>query len=415
MNLKYCLTILILFVTTSVLARDPIPEWAKGAVWYQILPERFRNTNPYNDPTKERVVGKKVQDWQIHPWASDWYKLQIWEANRGLDFYDLVSDRRYGGDLLGVIEKLRYLKGLGVDVIYLSPVFESPSILKYDVSTFHHIDNNFGSDRDGDWDKIISEKEDAETWTLTSADKVFLDLIAKAHELDMKIVIEAQCNFCGREFWAFKDLEENQQNSAYKDWFEVLNWDDPATPDTIEFEYKSWHNNKSRPVFKKDKTNLVEPVKKYLFDVTRRWMDPNGDRDPLDGIDGWFINSAEEMSSEFWQEWHTLVKSINPQVLTVAEFLSEAPAWMDENNFDVVTNYALASLMQNFFIDQNLKSGISEFNEKLAKLRTAYPEERNLCLLNLIDSHRTNRLASMFTNSDESHNHDTISSNHHNY
>ncbi len=415
MNFKNYFIILIVLFSTAGFTKNSIPEWAKGAVWYQILPERYLNANTSNDPVKERVVGKDVKDWQVHPWASDWYKLQIWEIDRGLDFNDLILERRYGGDIFGVIEKLKYLKELGVDVIYLNPIFEAPSIRKNDVSTFHHVDNNFGADRDGDWDKIISEKDDPKTWTLTKSDEAFLELVEKAHDIEMKIVIEVDFNYCGREFWAFKDLEENQQNSAYKDWFEVISWDDPATPDTIEFDYKSWQNDGRLPLFKKDKGVLAEPVKKYIFDITRRWMDPNSDRITSDGIDGWFINSAEELSVEFWKEWNQLVKSLNPEALTVAEFRTEQPDWITKNNFDSITNYSLAKTIRNFFVDPNNKIAVAEFNEQLESLRKVYPEEINHTLINLINSHKTGRLSSLLLNPDRSYSNGTNSNNNHDH
>ena len=117
---------------------------------------------------------------------------------------------------------------LGVDVILLNPVFESSSVLKYDAVTLHHVDNNFGTKRKEDWEKIQSEREDPSTWTLSTSDEVFLELIERAHKLDIKIVIEAQFTYCSSDFWAFKDLTENQQDSPYSDWFDVLSWDDPA-------------------------------------------------------------------------------------------------------------------------------------------------------------------------------------------
>lgn len=403
MKIRLCVLLTLFFTCTTVLAQQPSLDWAKGAVWYQIFPERFRNGNPNNDPIKERVLGNNDVDWQIHPWASDWYKLQIWEQARGLGFYDLVFDRRYGGDLLGVIEKLDYLKDLGVDVIYFNPIFEAPSLHKYDTSTYHHVDNNFGYDRDGDWVAIQTEKEDSSTWTFTQADQVFLELIAKAHEIGIKIVIDGVFNHCGREFWAFKDVLEKQQNSGYKDWFEIISWDDPATPDTSEFDYKCWWEFKSLPEFKEDENGLVEPVKKYLFDITRRWMDPNGDGDPFDGVDGWRLDVVQDVNPNFWTEWYQLVKSINPDAYVLGEIWEIAPEWITNKRLDGVMNYPLAKLIVDFFIDKLTKISVSDFERQLERLRKLYPDDTNHILLNLIDSHDTDRLASMIKNPDRSY------------
>lgn len=398
MECRKILLIWMMLFAPAVFAGDTPPEWSKGAVWYEIVPERFRNIYTRNDPVKENVVGEDVDDWQIHPWASDWYKMQIWEMNRGLTLQELIPQRRYGGDLFGVSEKLRYLQDLGVDVICLTPIFEAPSILKYDFSTLHHVDNNFGQDRKGDLEKIVSEKEDPANWTLTKADEAFLDLITRAHDAHMKIVIEVQFNYCGEDFWAFKDLKEKQQNSVYKDWFEVFNWDDPATLDTVEFSYQCWQDDKSMPLFKKSHGMLVEPVKKYILDITKRWMDPNSDGVYTDGIDGWFVSFVNELASDFWWEWLKYVKSLNPEVITVAESLQEAPHLLGENKFDVVTNYVLAEVIKTFFINSNDEMNLTEFSNALQKLRQTYPQKINQSLLNLLDSHKTDRLSSVIKN-----------------
>ena len=136
------------------LIEDFIPQWAKEVVWYQIFPERFCNGDTKNDPTIETLYGSwphdTNSDWQVHPWTSDWYELQPYEKNNGKDIWYNLQRRRYGGDLQGIINKLDYIKELGIGAIYLNPVFEAPSLHKYDGATFHHIDPNFGPDPEGD-------------------------------------------------------------------------------------------------------------------------------------------------------------------------------------------------------------------------------------------------------------------------
>lgn len=407
--MKSFLTIVVLLTYLLILTiplTAQVPEWAKGAVWYQIFPERFRNGNPNNDPIKERVLGNLASDnidWQVHPWASDWYKLQIWEKARGVDFYTLVFDRRYGGDLIGVIEKLDYLKDLGIDAIYFNPIFEAPSLHKYDATTYHHVDNNFGLDRDGDWVAIQSEREDTTKWTFTQADEVFLDLIKEAHDKGIKVIIDGVFNHCGRTFWAFQDVIKNQQNSKYKNWFVIRQWDDPSTPDTSEFDYESWWGFKDLPVFAEDENGLVPPVKEYIFNITRRWMDPNKDGDPSDGVDGWRLDVPEEVNPKFWEEYYRFVKSINPEAYLVGEIWKEAPEWIEKKRFDAVMNYPLAKLMVHFFIDRKKAISVSEFDRQLKRLRKLYPEATNHILMNLIDSHDTDRVGSMIKNPDRNY------------
>lgn len=405
MNALHFTTLTVLFLAMNGPAFSQTPDWAKGAVWYQIFPERFRNGSPANDPTKQEVVPDSAFDWQVHPWTSNWYKLQPWEAARNRPFYEIIWDRRYGGDLIGVIEKLDYLHDLGVDVLYFNPIFEAPSLHKYDATTYHHIDNNFGPDPQGDWPAIWNETEDPATWSWTSADSTFLELIKQAHARGMKIVIDGVFNHAGPYFWALRDIKEKQQQSKYINWFEVIAWDDPATPEVNEFDYKGWWGYKAHPEFKENQQGFVDPaVKKYFFDVTRRWMDPNGDGDPSDGIDGWRLDVAPDVSMQFWEEWNAYVKQLNPQAVTIGEVWEEKPEWIEKKRFDALMNYPLAKLMFAWFVNQKQRISVTEFDKELARLRYLYPAETAHLMYNLIDSHDTDRIASMIKNPDRIYN-----------
>ena len=389
-----CLLLLII----SVCAEAQVPQWAEGAVWYQILPERFRNTVTSDDPLKESVIGKNDHDWQIQPWAADWYKPQVWEKNDDESFAQRVASRRYGGDLYGVYEKLLYLKNLGVSVIYLMPIFESPSVLKYDAVTFHHVDNNFGLGRDEDVKKIQAEKEDPKTWTATKGDEMFFELIKAVHKLDMKIVLEGVFNYCNREFWAFKDLTEKQEASIYKDWFEVEQWDDPLTPDTLEFNYKVWQGNRDWPVFKTDENGLVEPVKKYFFAATKRWMDPDGDGDPADGIDGWCVRYGEQLGRTVMNEWIDSVKAVNPNALVVEDVPALQTADGAGKKFDVSLNNAFMPVVYDFFIREQKRLSVSEFDRRLKELRDQHADSVDYSEINPVDDMEHCRIASAIKN-----------------
>ena len=125
-----------------------VPDWAQDVVWYQIFPERFRNGDTGNDPTRESLDNpdRIPADWRPTPWTADWYARDDWELSSGVNFYDSVFDRRYGGDIQGIIDQLPYLQSLGITGVYLNPVFHGRSLHKYDGSTFHHIDPFFGPD-----------------------------------------------------------------------------------------------------------------------------------------------------------------------------------------------------------------------------------------------------------------------------
>src|SRR5947207_5375621 len=131
----------------SLDALRPQPAWAAEAVFYQIFPERFRNGDTSNDPPREYLEApiRSGDDWKISSWTADWYARDDWEKALGDDFYhDGVFDRRYGGDLQGVLDKLDYIADLGVNTLYFNPLFYARSLHKYDGASYHHIDPYFG-------------------------------------------------------------------------------------------------------------------------------------------------------------------------------------------------------------------------------------------------------------------------------
>lgn len=382
-------------VSTSEVKEYNAPEWARGIVWYQIFPERFRDGDPSNQPNRERARGP--DGWHPTEWTQDWYKRDEWEKNASDDFYAVVRERRYGGDLQGVIDKLDYLKELGVEGIYFNPIFDAQSMHKYDASYYHHIDRNFGPDPEGDVAQFNAEDPgNPSTWEWTEGDKLFLELIREAHKRDIKVVIDGVWNHTGTEFWAFQDLIKNQEQSPYKDWYVVTAFDDPETPEN-EFDYEGWWGFKGLPVFREENGGLVKPVRDHIFAVTKRWMDPNGDGDPSDGVDGWRLDVAEEVGKEFWKEWHSLVHEINPNAITVAEIWTDAAKeYINPEMFTTVMNYRFAYAAKDLLIDDKIST--DEFVNRLEQVAEDYPVEAGHVLQNLMDSHDTARLASFTVN-----------------
>jgi len=394
------------------------PAWAKKAVWYQIFPERFRNGDRTNDPTLDDMKGAwpyvRPANWQIHPWTSDWYKLQPWEKETGQGFYWNAGLRRYGGDLQGMLDKLDYLQNLGINAIYLNPIFESPSLHKYDASMYHHIDNNFGPNPNRDTE--IWNQEDPgnpSTWKWTTADSLFLQLIKECHNRNIKIIIDGVFNHVGTTFWAFQDLLKKQKKSMYKDWFTVKKWDNPNTPEN-EFEYECWNGAKSLPELREDENGLIPVIKKHIHAIVKRWMDPNQDGNPSDGIDGWRLDVAEKVNIKFWKEFRMWVKSINTDAYITGELWWEdwqnnkminAAPWLQGDAFDAVMNYRFANAVKEFVIDVKNKISVQEFVDSLNSYMNDYPKDNVYVLQNLMDSHDVDRLSSQIINPDNWYDH----------
>jgi len=378
-------------------AAQPDPNaWQTGAVWYQIFPERFRNGNQSNDPVRDSLGGREwaPHSWQVRAWTSDWYARDAWEQVRGGDFYGTVGERRYGGDIQGIIDKLGYLDDLGINAIYLNPVFWSGSHHKYDTYSFHHIDPWFGPDPSGDLALMAGETEDPATWKWTAADKLFLDLVAKAHALGMRVILDGVFNHAGHGIFAFEDVRAKQQSSRFKDWFIVEAWDDPATA-TNEFAWHGWHGIQQMPEFAEvwagERGDLTPGVKTYLTAVTRRWMQPDGDVSR--GVDGWRLDVAWMVPDGFWQEWNAMVREIRPDAFTVTEIWKDAPKTTLGGHFDATMNYeGFAMPVKGWLFDSALKP--SEFAAWLDRTRAGWPEKNALRLQNLLDSHDTPRAGS---------------------
>lgn len=382
-----------------------VPQWAKNVVWYQIFPERFRNGDPANDPAVTDIAGadpvEPPKEWNVHPWGSDWYELQPYEkANGNKELWKHLLRRRYGGDLQGIIDKLDYLHNLGITALYLNPVFDSPSLHKYDGACYHHIDPNFGPDPKGDRALMATENPlDPATWVWTKADELALQLIDEAHKRGMRIIFDGVFNHMGINSFAFRDLKKNQQKSPYKDWFTVLSWDDPVKG--TKFDYEGWYGNKSLPELREDSTGIVAGPREYIFNATRRWMNPKN-AGTAQGIDGWRLDVAFCIGHPFWKSWRQLVKSINPEAYLTAEIIDvpeRVKPYMQGDEFDAEMNYNFAFTCAEFFIHSKAnRISAVEFDKRLAELRGYYPEGVAAVSMNLFGSHDANRIGSHIVN-----------------
>jgi glycosidase len=403
---KSCFLQTFLLFSIFVTAQQKFtPEWSKGIVWYQIFPERFNNGDLTNDPKVSDQNGAYPFDdtsaFQIHPWTSDWYQLQPYEKQNGKDIYYNIQRRRYGGDLQGIIDKLDYIKSLGVNAIYLTPIFWSPSSHKYDALCYHHVDPTFGPDPDGDVAMMKKENPlDEKTWVWTKADLLALKLIKEVHARQMHIIFDGVFNHIGVKSFAFQDVEKNQQASPYSDWFDISSWND-ATKGTT-FKYRGWFGVKTLPEFKEDQTGIVAGPKQYIFNATKRWMNPM-DNGIKDGIDGWRLDVAYDVGHPFWKDWRKWVRSINPTAYMTAELvypIEKTRPYLEGDEFDATMNYNFAFIVHDFFIQEKAASTVTEFDARLKELREAFGNDVALNMQNLMNSHDATRLASAVANPD---------------
>jgi cyclomaltodextrinase / maltogenic alpha-amylase / neopullulanase len=350
-----------------------VPEWAKEAIWYQIFVERFRDGDTTNQPTLQGIEGSWPHDkpatWRPTRWTQDWYEQEDWAVDSGNNFYLTVQMRRYGGDLQGVLDKLDYLQDLGINAIYFNPLNDSPSLHKYDARNYHHIDIFFGPDPEGDLKIMESENpNDPSTWQWTSADRLFLKVIEEAKKRDIRVVMDYSWNHTGITFWAWKDILENQLNSEFAEWYRIDSFEDPVSGS--EFSYRGWAGVRELPEFKRHGEGADLPVvhsepapadlhpdlKRHIFAVTRRWLDPTGTGDLSKGIDGFRLDVAELIPANFWRDYRHFVRSINPDAYLVGELwwekwpdkMMDPSPWLQGDIFDAGMNYQVVYAYKKF-------------------------------------------------------------------
>ena len=393
-----------------------VPAWAQEAIWYQIFPERFRNGDPSNDPTVEEVNAAwpylEPSGWEPTPWGWDWYRQEPWTKATGKEFYVTVQARRYGGDLQGMLEALSYLQELGVTALYINPLNDAPSLHKYDARHYRHIDRHFGPDPEGDARLMQMEIPDQPaTWQWTAADRLFLRFVAEAHRRGIRVIMDYSWNHTGTSFWAFQDVRKHQAASPYADWYRIERFDDPRTPEN-EFSYKGWADIPELPEWNRTITrkgpfhgyplegDLHPAVKQHIFAVTRRWLDPDGDGDPSDGVDGFRLDVAEQIPMGFWRDYRRFVRSIRPDAFLVGEVwwevwpdrMLDPRPWLQGDVFDAVMHYRWYMPTRSYFAHAlPAVPTASDYRHHIDSILTGMDPAHRRALLNLTASHDTPR------------------------
>lgn len=333
---------------------DSFPQlkWVSQSIIYQIFPERFYNGNPENDSLALMSDEFYYNELWAHNklWAKEGPALANWD--------DPISSQHcchqyFGGDLAGIIEKVDYLKELGVTALYLNPIFDSGSAHGYDTHDYMKVSPKFGNEED------------------------LGQLLDEAHKRGMRVILDLVPNHTGLGFGAFQDIIKNGKDSPYWDWYFVHKW--PFSPGDPQ-AYEAWWGVGSLP-----KLNTGNPqVKEYLFKVVRHWLNF--------GADGWRVDVPNELvkAKEFFNEMRQLVKMEKPDAYFIAEIWQLDPSWVQGDQFDSLMNYALGrDILLNF------AKGSVDGESTLANLSRyfgTYGENVTVMGFNLVSSHDTGRI-----------------------
>lgn len=302
-----------------------IPSWVQDAVVYQIFPDRFYRTNP----SAVVISG-------LTPWSDD----------------QPSSESLYGGNLAGILEKIPYLADLGVNTIYLNPIFESPSNHKYDTTDYYRIDPGFG---------------DEET---------FIQLVKAAHSFGIRVLLDAVFNHSGDRFFAFRDLLEKGEQSNYRDWYIYDKL--PLTQEPVPNYETFGIQVKTMPKLNTNNPDVVN----YFIKVALYWIDKTG-------IDGWRLDVANEVDHKFWRELRNAVKSQYPEAILIGEVMHYAGPWLQGDQFDGAMNYTWRESLLDFFARQTVDAKM--FVEMIDLNRMSYSDQAMNAMMQLLGSHDTER------------------------
>jgi cyclomaltodextrinase len=301
------------------------PQWVADAVFYEIFPDRFANGDPGNDP-----VGTL-------PWGTP-----------------PTRDNFLGGDLQGIMDHLDYLEELGINAVYLTPIFKAQTNHKYDASDYFAIDPAFGTT------------------------ELLRSLVKTAHRRDIRIILDGVFNHCGSSFWAFEDVKARGPLSPYTDWFYISSF--PMSQDPPN--YQTCGATGYLP-----KLNLENPAaKNHILRAATYWIEECD-------IDGWRLDVPWKVSYDFWREFRERVKGAKSDSYLVSEAWREPRPWSQGEMSDGIMNYPLRDIM----LAYTAKHGIDaeDFEYETRVLREGIGPAA-IYQMNLLGSHDTPRLLTLF-------------------
>ena len=309
------------------------PDWVRHTVWYQVYPDRF------------------CRGGSGRPGALPWRHGPVTNAER------------FGGDLAGIAQKLPYLAGLGVNGLYLNPIFAARSFHKYDTTDYTRVDPDFGTEAD------------------------LQELVRQAHANGIRVMLDAVFNHCGPGFAPWRDVVEKGPGSAWRDWFFVNRWpvEEGRTDDGRYFSF-SFHGGMP-------KLNTNHPaVQDYLIGLCEDWVRRYD-------IDGLRFDVGNEISHAFLRRLRVRLKALKPDLYLLGEIWHDAPAWLEGDEYDAVMHYPLQSAVRRFFEDESLPA--RAFGWQAGRCLAAYVPQVSAAQFTLLDSHDTIRLRSRVRSEDE--------------
>lgn len=309
-----------------------IPDWAKEMVMYHIFPDSF-------------ATGKNM----------------IAEMECCVEKEGKVYRSHQGGTLKGILESLDYIAGLGVNCVYLNPIFAAESYHKYDTIDYFRIDPCFGT---------LEE---------------FKELVRALHERGIRIILDGVFNHCGAGFFAFQDVLEKGEDSPYKDWFYKMEF-------PVHFEkplnYEAFAYVKEMP-----KLNTGNPeVMDYFKKVGTWWIEETG-------IDGWRLDVANEINHDFWREFRKAVRAVKEDAILIGEIWEDSEVWLQGDQFDSTMNYTFSYICREFFAEHVIS--LKEFDEKINRMILRYPHPVSAVQMNFLDTHDVPRFLSYCKNGTE--------------
>ena len=405
------------------------PDWMKNAVIYQIFPDRFFDGDKSNNKAQTTARGavdyEFVENWYTLPENPEQEALLSESAYKATGaFYGdgQWSNEIYGGDLKGITEKIEYLKALGVTVIYLNPVFSSISSHRYDACDYTKIDPILGTE--GDFKELVEVAEANGMYVVL--DGVFNHVSDDSIYFDRyyKFLDDGLATIGAYPYWAYvydymteKGVEKAVAEAAAKEYFteeygitdySYVGWFDVFTTtlkdgdgadvyDTIGlrtdkpvYGYDGWWGYDSMPIIKSTNGseyqtgNWAEHIiyNEEETSVTQYWIS--------EGMDGWRLDVANEVSDETWQRFRESVKGLNSDAVIIGEIWDDATKYILGDMYDSVMNYMFRNAVTNFAMG----SGSTDVTKYMERLRERYPKEAFYAMMNLVGSHDTTRILS---------------------